>query len=653
MTVKWYSSNVIRRYIWAVGLLSLCVCANFGFVALANAQSNDSEENQFDGVTGIPLVKQIITKARQMETHDIRQAIDMMLQREKEVKRVSTNAQMAAYYNKIAELNATIDSIAVQHAYAEKGLALLGDETVAIGADLNFNLGLVYEMRADYAKAKSLYAKGLYIAQQTGHDLYEARGHLFLAAIFSNEGNFDLALTTASKAYAIATQINNADFNWELYNEMSILYTNLDDQPRAEEFALKALQSAQALNIPSLQTVALHNIAYTYLATDQLDKASNYFEQMLDLSKKNGDLSDLHYAYKGFALVAIDKKQFERALAYINKAKEYLSAVEVTLAEVEFYIIKAKVLNGLEQTNQALELLITAEQLMPIDRRGIKSPMGLRVLNDRSKYHAELGEHRRAYNLLLEHSIGYRKYERSRNDEALQRLRVSFDVERNQTRNDILQKDNEIKSLQLKRADDERYIQTFFLMALGILSSGLIIVMYRQFHARRQLKFFAQTDSLTGLHNRGYIFAKGRQVVAAHQEAQSTLCIMMFDADHFKQINDKYGHPAGDEVLRVFGRLSQECLRDSDIIARFGGEEFIALLPDVDLETAEFIANRLKDKLQQYQQQVDGESFSVTASFGVVAARKGESFEQLVQRVDNALYEAKENGRNCIVVVKD
>ena len=646
MIHNWYFGGGKKQWQSCYAWILACLF----FVLSPHAIAQSDEDHEVDATTGSSLAEQLIAKARQMETHDIRQAIAMMQQREKEVAKVSTNGQLAAYYNKIAELNATIDKIAVQQEYAEKGLGLIGEESVAIGADLNFNLGLVYEMRADFAMAKELYAKGLQIAEQTGHSMFEARGHLFLSAVYKHEGNFDLALSTVTKAYNIALQINDPDFNWELYNEMSILYSDLDDQPRAQEFALKALESAETLNIPTLMIVALHNVAYSYLHEKEVDKASIYLEKMLDVSKKSGNDADLHYAYKGFAIVAKDKKQYERGLSYINKAQEYLPAIEVTMFEVEFYIIKAQILNGLEQPSKALDLLITAEQIMPVSSRGDKSTMGLRVLNDRSKYHAELGQHRRAYELLREYSIGYKNFQRKRNDEALRKLRVSFDVERSQTRNNMLEKDNEIKSLQLQRADNERYIQTFFLVLLAILSLGLLIAIYRQFHARRQLKVIAQTDSLTGLYNRGYVFAKGQQVVDLCANEQKDLCILMFDADHFKLINDNYGHPAGDEVLRVFGKLSKECLRDGDIIARFGGEEFIALLPGVDLETAEFIAGRLKEKIEQHQQLADGNKFTVTASFGVAKAQSDDSFEQLVQKVDNALYQAKENGRNCIVV---
>ena len=634
----------ITGYLWWLSWF-VGVC----FACFASQQVHSQQVATSPQVDG-GLAAQVIAKARQLEGQDIDKAISLMLEREKAVIQESSTGQLAAFYNKLAELHATIDSIKKQQSYALKGLNLIGEETIAIAADLHYNLGLGYEMLADFAKAKAHYQKGLNIAEQTGHLLYQGRGKLFLAAIYNSEGNYDLALNTLKEAYSYAQQINDNDFNWEVYNEMSLFYSGLSDHTRALEFAHKALDTAQALNINALEIVALHNLAYEYLVIKELDSANTYLDRMLKLSKDSGAKSDLYAAYKGFALVAQSEKHYERALNYIDKAKEFLPAIEVTLTTVEFYVIRAQILNNLEQSSQALEQIVIAEQLLPVSQRGAKSRMGLRLLRDKSTYHGELGQYRRAYELLREYSRGLREFERKVNDEALRKLRVSFDVERSQTLNEMLEKDNKIKSLQLRQADNERHVQTFFLVVLAVLSIGLIVTMYRQFQARRQLKLFAQTDSLTGLYNRGYVFAKGRQMVSAHHGQAAPLSILMFDVDNFKQVNDSYGHPAGDEVLRSVAQACQSCLRESDMIARFGGEEFIALLPGVDVQTAEFIAGRIKDKIASCEQQVDDLHFSVTASFGVALATQEDDFDGLIKIVDEALYQAKQNGRNCIVV---
>jgi diguanylate cyclase len=121
----------------------------------------------------------------------------------------------------------------------------------------------------------------------------------------------------------------------------------------------------------------------------------------------------------------------------------------------------------------------------------------------------------------------------------------------------------------------------------------------------------------------------------------------MFDIDHFKAINDRYGHLCGDAVLRTVGRRMHEVLRSSDIKCRYGGEEFLILLPDTPLVGAERVADTLRRALDAQPMEWNGVHVPFTASFGVTAAATGEiDGEALIDRADRALYRAKEAGRN-------
>ena len=122
----------------------------------------------------------------------------------------------------------------------------------------------------------------------------------------------------------------------------------------------------------------------------------------------------------------------------------------------------------------------------------------------------------------------------------------------------------------------------------------------------------------------------------------------MADLDHFKRVNDTYGHAAGDRVLAAFGDLLRQHTRVIDIAARFGGEEFIVLLPNTDLENAISIANRIRESLAACP--IESLPDPVTASFGVAEMAPDESGSGLLRRADAALYEAKHSGRNRVEV---
>ncbi|MFT5162404.1 MAG: diguanylate cyclase (GGDEF)-like protein [Alteromonadaceae bacterium] len=598
----------------------------------------------------LSLAERLVVRAVELESDQVSVAITMLLKREAEVVKVSSPEQLAHFYNKLAELNATLGHIVEVKTYAEKGLALHSREDSAVVADLYFNLGFAYEMQADYDTARLYYKKGYAIAKNSGDRLVEGRGKLYLAALATEEQNYEVALVQMKEAYGIALEVNDDGLSWEVFNSLGLLYNYTRDDVAAVDIHLQALATAQAMANKELEIASLYNLAGTYLELKAYSEANSYFDKMLAKSKASTEKSNMYAAYKGFARSSNENKQYERALAYIKKAEEFLPFVEGVMYQVEFYQVKADILSHLDQTNKALEVLSIAEKLMPKDQLNNTSGFGLMLLDLKSRFYADLGQYQRGYELLKEYSDGYEKSRTTQRDAVLGKLRVAFDVERNESLNKILEKDNQIKALQLRQAKSEQQIQTFFLVALTVLSMGLIFVMYRQLNSRRKLKLIAQTDSLTDLYNRGYALAKGEELVNEQGKTKQQISVMLFDLDNFKQVNDTYGHSAGDAVLKNISEVSQSCLRDSDIMARIGGEEFLAILPGVAIETAQLIAERLKEKLAAQQQEFEQNRFSVTASFGVAMAQTGETFEALTQRADKAMYLAKENGRNCVEV---
>ena len=159
----------------------------------------------------------------------------------------------------------------------------------------------------------------------------------------------------------------------------------------------------------------------------------------------------------------------------------------------------------------------------------------------------------------------------------------------------------------------------------------------------------ATTDDLTGLVNRRrFIEALESEIVRANAFA-SPLSVVLGDLDHFKLVNDRFGHQAGDEVLRTFADLVRAHLRDVDVPGRIGGEEFAILLPGTEAEGAVAVADRVRLSLGALRPTPDGRD-EVTASFGVAQLAFGESGDELLRRADIALYRAKSEGRNTVTV---
>lgn len=170
-----------------------------------------------------------------------------------------------------------------------------------------------------------------------------------------------------------------------------------------------------------------------------------------------------------------------------------------------------------------------------------------------------------------------------------------------------------------------------------------------QAYVREQL--LARTDTLTGINNRRYFFEVAVHEFNAAVRYGHPLSAIMFDIDHFKELNDTYGHQAGDDMLRSLAQLARQHLRDADILARYGGEEFVILLPYTKLKQACLVAERIREKVSTFRLAVNGAEIGITLSLGVAEFdEQTDSLDKLIQRADQAMYEAKSGGRNRTLV---
>jgi diguanylate cyclase (GGDEF)-like protein len=184
-------------------------------------------------------------------------------------------------------------------------------------------------------------------------------------------------------------------------------------------------------------------------------------------------------------------------------------------------------------------------------------------------------------------------------------------------------------------------------LTLGLGISTLQIRRERD-HARDE----AQHDALTGLHNRRALMVRIAEALTAARQARQSLSLIFLDLDHFKVVNDLHGHLIGDACLRIVAERIQSELRPGDILARWGGEEFVVLLLYTGLDEAEIIGERIRHRVDSNTLQAGGESVKLTVSLGIsgFTGAGPESPEQLIEQADAALYRAKSGGRNCLVV---
>jgi len=187
-------------------------------------------------------------------------------------------------------------------------------------------------------------------------------------------------------------------------------------------------------------------------------------------------------------------------------------------------------------------------------------------------------------------------------------------------------------------------------IAIGMLVAMLAFAIAGARRTQRRLALAEQcatTDALTGLPNRRHADEVLERLLAAARRTRRPLSVVLFDLDHFKAINDNFGHSIGDEALRATASATRELLRGSDHAARFGGEEFLLLLPETSADDALIVAEKLRAQIAELE--VEGLDREVTASFGVAAYPDHEATaDRLIEAADAALYRAKAAGRNRV-----
>lgn len=198
------------------------------------------------------------------------------------------------------------------------------------------------------------------------------------------------------------------------------------------------------------------------------------------------------------------------------------------------------------------------------------------------------------------------------------------------------------------QADYWLAMSLYFPLVILVVGALIGLSLHRE-RMVRALRHDAEFDSLTNVLNRKALFLRADGEIAAARKSGNNVALLLFDLDHFKMINDSYGHQAGDAVLERFSELVQTRLRKTDLFGRIGGEEFVAVLPNVDGEDARRIADMLRMAVDELTVGYSGEEISVSVSIGVAdATGKTAALDSLMKMADQALYGAKRRGRNQV-----
>lgn len=443
-----------------------------------------------------------------------------------------------------------------------------------------------------------------------------------------------------------------------LFNEFGRLYYFLSDYPNALSYYYRTLELAKKLGHPNRQAASFHNIGLIHSSLGNYAQALETLQQGLEIARQAGDRWVEGFLLGSLAEVHYHCKEYDRALMYGLRSLDLarsngtptlvngvLLAISWTYFELGQYDraqdCLREVMRTAEESGDRRGLGEAARALgEQANRRGLpdealpflEQALGVAVsLGEKAMQancHSALAESYRQlglYQKAFEHYQTYHELDKvifnEKSDLRLKTLDVVYRLKNARQEAEIYRLRNEILE---KEIEDQHRIQ----------------------HALKEL---ADHDSLTGLLNRRVFIERGEELLHSRRESQFPLSLLMLDLDHFKTVNDCYGHRIGDELLRAIAIWLRGHLRREDLLCRYGGEEFAILMPGMELTEAEKVAGRICRALAAHSFQVGEAVIQITISIGVAGTEQPlTSMDELIHLADKALYRAKEAGRNCV-----
>ena len=429
---------------------------------------------------------------------------------------------------------------------------------------------------------------------------------------------------------------------------VGIAYRRMGDLELAEQLLTQSLQNPVIQREWVHRVSALLQLGYLYEDTKRYANARRSFDAAIELCTVNNSPIDCAYARLGRAGVdAVDKRP--------GAALRTLERVEADFAEAGtlgetamMALVRGQALAALGRRREALAMLDSA--ITTWRSEGNERYLAM-ALQPRAAVLESLGRPDDALSDLREYLEIFKRENARRAEQRTEFLRERFEVRRRDFENADLRAKERLRQQEIESLDRLRQWQNVAIALGGALVLLLFGIAMRQLWRARNLKALSETDALTGVPNRRALLHKGQQAFLDSRRRMKALTLLALDIDHFKAVNDAYGHATGDAVL---ARIAQECqrtLRQHDLIGRIGGEEFTGLLPGTSLETAVQVAERIRGSVAALDLDDLVPGLRVTISLGVAALdRQDADFASLLDRADKALYRAKESGRNRVEV---
>ena len=593
-----------------------------------------------------------LLRAEQLNDRDPKAAL-LLLNAHKDELISQPITQQVNYYRIQSSAYADQALYSLSSAAAEQGLKLakqLNNPSIFI-AELAYTKGFSLESLGDFDGAVQFYQNGLDVARSMNNQELTARGLINIGAIFYLRKDYKQSLITLNNALILANSIADEALLGDINSELGILYGNLGEESQANDYFQKSYQHFKNAGKHNYALNSLHNVAINHANQKRYEQAITVYRVLESEIQENTSNEFIAGVYRSlaWALLNKDDSDTENAYRYILLAGEYVKEAEQHLVKLQYLIDKAYIFEKMARYQEALLNLEQAEALLEHKDSDIYDTSELNILFLRAKLHYALGHYNKAYQIQKQYFTKSITYNEARETTEIDELRLQYQSETAQRQRNILNKNQRIQDLQLQQLNLDTESRQVFVALLAVCLLILAWFLYRVVKGQRNLIRATRTDSLTGVTNRRRLLQLGEQYFLQSKQQQQAFSVCMIDIDFFKKINDQFGHSIGDEALKEIAIHGQSLMRDSDVFGRFGGEEFIALLPNTEHDDALEVAQRLRQNIERAQWQTQ-QINQLTVSIGITtfSQQNYESFSALLKAADEQLLRAKHSGRNKV-----
>lgn len=504
--------------------------------------------------------------------------------------------------------------------------------------------GEINETIGDNARALELYQQAVKFANTAHDDEMLAKALYSRGYILGLQGKYAAGFIDLQRAKELFEHLNMPSYALNVMNSIALLYNRLGDYQQAVHIYEQALKLQRANGMRREEAVSLHNRARALENLGHWDAAAESYTSSYDISQELRYTRGVAYALRGLGAVANAKGDPQAALTTLDRAAALQKETADARLQAQIQLARGIALHKLQRSAESVEALEQAQRIF-------KQAESLNELSsayaELAAVYADLGNWRKAYEARSSAQSISDTALRNQLDQRFATLKIEFDTANKDKENELLTRENQANQKALAQGERARKLQMAVITLAVVLLILLGIMAWHQRRDKQRMRALAMTDELTAVPNRRAVLTRLDAILLRRDAVACAMLII--DIDHFKSINDQFGHPAGDETLKLVAQQLRNAAREPAFVGRLGGEEFVLVLPNTSLEAAMTAAECFREAVAELDLTHWLINRRITVSIGVTVSIPGtDTPSSMLRRADAALYAAKNGGRNCV-----